>query len=791
MKSCSQFVACILVAVISVGGLASAQTKHALLIGINTYSPEEGISAAKNPRTELADGSQPHTTDSRFGQKIAWHNLEGPEADVKSLAALLSTFGFTDIHTLTGAQATREEILAEIDKHLIGEPESGDTALFYFAGHGSQRLNSKSSKLDRLDETIVPADAYKGVFDIRDKELGRKFNQAIDKGVRILAIFDSCHSGTMARGAKMGRSRWLPYDDRDAADGGDYSSGGKPQPEPPAKRGAIIISAALSTQSADEVEDGMLGGVHGIFTAAFIRSLRSSTPQWTALDVVNSTISMIQADGWTQQPTIEGAAERPLFGGFTVGSIHATVRDAKSREAITLDVGSVLGVGANSEFESMAPPTAKLQVIEVTGPASSQARISEGRLNDVHAGDLFKIKRLSVPNEAKLTVFVPEAVGSEDVPAIQAQISKLKGAAGWSLVNDPAAELPTNLIYWRSEGWQLTGPTGFSANLGAVLSDDLITKRVQRGARVFVSVPPTHGLIRELKQQKGILAGAIGMSGSLANSQYLLAGRLASPDYPGVVEYSLILPGVFGAINPSSTVRSMVESRTIFCSTDSAMPLESNWVRILNGTDESVAANEIENAAAKLGRDRSWLTLDAHNGGQTWPYRLVVRSINGDRPIGETPLRDGDKYNVSLVADPGALSRGVDPQYVYLFGLTCDGSGTLLYPAIDLGGGAPLPLLTSDDKGTQFPVEIPLVRNLRVTPPLGLDTMLLLLTPERIPDLGAFTYSGVLAQGLAGESRGSFNELENLVRGISGRTRGYSAPISATWSIQKVSIRSH
>jgi uncharacterized caspase-like protein len=392
------------IVLLSVPQVALAQVKHALLIGINIYTPagrDASANAEQSVNSVTAGGKQPRNMDSRFSGTVAWQNLDGPENDVKSMAAVLPQFGFKEINQLTGQNATREAILAAVDKYIIGEPKAGDTVLFYFAGHGSQRYNSKSLKIDRMDETIVPADAYKGAFDIRDKELARKFNQAIDKGVHVIAVFDSCHSGTMARGVKAGVARWLPYDDRDAADGGDYGTPPARQPEPPARRGAVIVSAALSTQSAEEVSEGDSGMAHGVFTNAFIRALRDSTPAWTALDLVNATDALLKADSWTQQTTVEGAVNRPLFGDFAITGIRATVRTLTPSGQVTLNAGSAMGFGPGSEFESKSGAGTNLEVVEVTGPASSRAKVTSGKIEDIHPGDLFEITRLAVPNTSQ------------------------------------------------------------------------------------------------------------------------------------------------------------------------------------------------------------------------------------------------------------------------------------------------------------------------------------------------------------------------------------------------------
>ena len=760
---------------------ALAQTRSALLIGINTYSPQDSKGTSQNP---LRNGQTGHAPDSRFGETIAWPNLQGPENDAATMAALLPQFGFSDIHQLKGAEATRAAVLAAIDKYVVNGPHSGDTVLFYFAGHGSQRFNSRSSKIDHLDETIVPADAYLGAFDVRDKELARKFNLAIDKGVRIIAIFDSCHSGTMARGAKVGVARWLPYDDRDAADGGDYGNGQIPQPRSPAQRGAIVISAALSTQSAEEIADDH-GTVHGVFTSAFIRALRNSTSAWTASDLVNSTDALLKADGWTQEPTIEGPANRPLFGDFSIAGIHATVQAVEAPDKVTLNVGSALGLGTGSEF-ARANPATSLRATEIDGPASSTAKISSGEIRTVHSGDVFQIASLAVPDESKLTIFVPGVASDTEWGKLKEQVDTLRGGKNWSLVRDALEQLPTNLVYWTTAGWVSTVARGGTVSLGESLTSDAIAKTVRDGARVFVSMPPPQALIDALAHQSGISKGVIQISSSLAQSQYVLVGR--STHGAGTsAQFALLLPGVFGGFNPANLVRNRMDGRTVVCSTDSDMPLGTDWVATtFQAADLTSAANDLQSASLKLGRDRSWLRTEANNGDGYWPYRLVVTRPQHGQPLSSGLLSAGTEYEIRLVADPQQLSNQVvQPQYVYLFGLQCDGAGQLLYPSANLGGGAPLPLLSEDGGDQTYPSNIK-IATLRVAPPLGFDTIVMLATQQRISDLGAFNYSGVVNEGT---SRGTSNQLEELVRSISGQSRGVGV-ISATWSMQRVSVKS-
>ena len=51
------------------------------------------------------------------------------------------------------------------------------------------------------DQTLAPADNWRNTPDIRDKEFSRLLWKAAAKGVKVTFIADSCHSGSLARGA--------------------------------------------------------------------------------------------------------------------------------------------------------------------------------------------------------------------------------------------------------------------------------------------------------------------------------------------------------------------------------------------------------------------------------------------------------------------------------------------------------------------------------------------------------------------------------------------------------------
>jgi caspase domain-containing protein len=127
----------------------AAQTRRALLIGINHYTAPPG--------SDTAGWVGPS------GRALV-PNLDGAVNDVASMQDLLrARFGFDPAHmrSLTDSAATRDAIVAAIEQ-LIADAQSGDVVVFFYAGHGSQRRNSLSARGTKLDQTIVPVEANSG-----------------------------------------------------------------------------------------------------------------------------------------------------------------------------------------------------------------------------------------------------------------------------------------------------------------------------------------------------------------------------------------------------------------------------------------------------------------------------------------------------------------------------------------------------------------------------------------------------------------------------------------------------
>lgn len=120
--------------------------------------------------------------------------LNGCINDVSLVGNYIKTKGFsvTLLTDKTDKKPTKTNIIAELDKFLTSSEEN-DFLYFHYSGHGSYVNDTNNDELDGKDETIVSQDLQ----NIKDDELISIIKQKLPKNRNLLAIFDSCHSGTV------------------------------------------------------------------------------------------------------------------------------------------------------------------------------------------------------------------------------------------------------------------------------------------------------------------------------------------------------------------------------------------------------------------------------------------------------------------------------------------------------------------------------------------------------------------------------------------------------------------
>ena len=729
----------------------ASQTRRALLIGINTYE-------------RFARG----TPGAAASARALVTDLDGAVNDAESMRDLLrARFGFepSRIEVLEDTAATRERILAAI-RHLSDEAQPGDVVFFFYAGHGSQRRNSKSARPTKLDQTIVPADANTGVYDVRDKELARLFGQLMAKGAAVTLIFDSCHSGAIARGvAVQYKERWAAVDPRDAAD-----SEAPPAPE---DHGALVISSAQDYQTAGETKDDA-NVPHGVFSSALMSVLRSVAPNEPAARIFQRVKAIMQSSGRPQEPVLAGTMERrqqPLLGG--VGAAPGLTTVAVLRMGgpgeVELQGGPAIGLREKAElvpFGRQGAPAIRLKVTRVLGLSHSTADVIEGSRDSIHPGDLFQIDQWAPSPAAGLRVSIPPAGLDRSVlPQLQRVLDQLRQAAAIAWVEDPT-DVPADstalaVLRWGVRGWVLEVPGRPPTNLPRFLSAQAVERAllpVRGKARLFALLPPSPGLAAHLDLGRGGHNDLVDVVADPQDAQYLLVGRLRE----GRVEYAWIRPNASHEMAQSST-----------------LPIRGDWV-----AGDSAGATRLVDQALRLAKVRSWLEMEGPpgGGGGRFPYYLALRNPATGELQTQGPVYEGDYYGLALRADSAELKPWLEPRRVYVFAIDSYGTSTLLFPLSNVLNVVPYEQ-TADGK---WPTQITLGQDtlLSIQPPFGMDTYVLLTSDEVIPT-EALAWEGVRT----GKARGG-SPLASLLFGNSNAMRGPTPVVPVNWSIERLSILS-
>jgi hypothetical protein len=390
--------------------LANTPAKLALLVGINNYKYSDRISA-----------------------------LAGSLNDVEEMRQLLiGKFEFPpeNILVLTDSQATHTAIINAIQTHLIAKAQPGDIVVFHYSGHGSQMKDVTGKMISGLDETIVPYDSRDPagkVFDISGAELHPLLLQLAKKTKNLTFILDSCHSGTLVRGARV---RSIAADTRTPPPPPDYSVAatrelGATNEETSPKFASI--AAATSRESA--FEHFVEGHDHGALTYFLTRQLRSAKAGATYRDVMDSVAGDVTANYPSQHVSLEGAeADQYVFGdGSSLTRVYVTASPSlTTAHGVTLSVGQVQGATVGSVYEIFMPgskkfappekPVAKAQLTKVDALTSEAKFISGGTIAPASRA----VEREHQYSKLRMRVFLDGLENSETLQSIRTALQPLK-----------------------------------------------------------------------------------------------------------------------------------------------------------------------------------------------------------------------------------------------------------------------------------------------------------------------------------------------------------------------------
>jgi hypothetical protein len=733
-----------------------APTLRALLVAIDDYT------ASRLPSPPGAAG---------VPARRQWPDLAGAVNDASAFRdALLARYGFApaEVRVLLDQEASRQAILEAIEEHLVLRAGPGDHLVFFYAGHGARVINSKNGEPDGRDESLVPADSRLGAPDVRDKELRRLFNRALDRGATLTVILDSCHSGSGVRGDLPVRS--VEPDPRDVADGGDLG----PALE---ARAAVVLAAAQDWQNAQETWDEEHGRYHGAFSLALLRAIRRSAPGESVEALFRRTRAWLQGPmGLYQEPVQAGSAHhlsRAFLGG---GSGTPDARGWVAVEKIEPDGSGVLlqggwidGLAVGSELVSTASAEGaepvRLRVTAVEGLTRSRAEVvgpaapATRRPVAVGPGDLFTPAGWSVPPGPPLLVWIPTA--GEAVSEWASAVAAAAAAAGIAVVGDPTVGEPaTHVLHRRGGAWRLVGADGardVDGSAPAAVIDALSSAGVER---LLIEHPVPPALRAEV--EAALAESRVEAIADAGRADYLLLTRGSGADGP---QHAWVRPGATSgdvAVSP--------------------LPLRGRWH---SGGDDGATAAGLAADAVGLARVRAWLRLAVESPPSVrFPYRLELRTAAGRTRTGRS-VYGGEIFGLQLTAQGDVLRGPLDRRYVYVFVVDRAGRCTLLFPEADFGNVEnrfpiePLP---------PYPGTIPLGAepSFRVSEPFGVDSYYLLTSREPLADPRVLECRGV------GERNGPRSALEELLAMTGGTTRGVERVrgVPETWSLDRLVVRS-
>lgn len=484
----------LIAALFAAAGTATADTVRAVLVGVSDYLHLDA-------------------------------DLKGPANDVGLMREALVARGVSaDAITVLGqggAVPTRAAILAALDR-LAAESGPGDTALFYFSGHGTQAPDRDGDELGGMDEVFLPADA-KGWSQaagevengISDDTFRARAAAILATGARLVAILDACHSGTGFRAlGGQGVARAMPPEALGIPD----RPGPTGTPPPPLDGDFVFLYAAQAEERAFEYPLGDAGdaaGWHGAFTLALARALRD-VPDLSWAQAMQVVRAGMQTGNAAQTPDAEGPlVTAPVFG--TATPPPPRIGFAGDRLAAGLLHG--IEPGARLALYADAVSDTVLARAEVTGadPREARFRVTEGPAPVVgHA----IVTDPGIPAPVRFSS--PQVADGGDYTTVLAALDQARQAVDGAIFG--AAPFDIGLVLIGGE-IVLTGPDGTVDPKGPGSSPRLdpaeIAAALDRAVRVHrlraalgkLSGPSLLGAVSGLKLEAGHRTGTAGWQG--------------------------------------------------------------------------------------------------------------------------------------------------------------------------------------------------------------------------------------------------------------------------------------
>lgn len=417
---------------------------------------------------------------NRYPNLSKQFQLNGAVNDANAMSAHLQKSGFKPSHIrrlgddqAPEMQARRDVILSEL-RGLSARVQSGDLVFVYFALHGSQQpvvSLKRRNEADDLDEIILPSDVKKWDGQTRqvgnaivDDELDELFRQMRLKGAFVVASFDTCHAGSMARGvdsvAETEKTRFVPMRELGIPSslqqlkwqtrGVGLATTRFPKSNGLSPGGFVGLYASQSDQVTKEMSLGS-DQWRGVFTHHLIQAL-SATPKASYRQVGEQILLQYrQEKRWLSSPQFEGTGLD--YRVFDLNPVEGKTQWAldKHEQALSIAAGSLhqFDLGARFSLHRDAATEQVLGYATVVDIQADRSRLMIEQTDAASPQDIFAQAQFARLRDAKFQRTIRIAMSSVDpwMKRLYAQLERQASAQGvtwtmqapadYQLVRDP------------------------------------------------------------------------------------------------------------------------------------------------------------------------------------------------------------------------------------------------------------------------------------------------------------------------------------------------------------------
>ncbi|VFQ85932.1 unnamed protein product [Cuscuta campestris] len=173
-------------------------------------APGPPSSSAPSPYNHAPPGPPPNVHGRKkalivgISYRNSRHELKGCLNDAKCMRYLLiNKFQFPESSILMLTEEETDPYRRPTKANmrmalfwLVQGCQPGDSLVFHYSGHGSRQRNYNGDEIDGYDETLCPMD-FETQGMIVDDEINASIVRPLTPGVKLHAIIDACHSGTV------------------------------------------------------------------------------------------------------------------------------------------------------------------------------------------------------------------------------------------------------------------------------------------------------------------------------------------------------------------------------------------------------------------------------------------------------------------------------------------------------------------------------------------------------------------------------------------------------------------